>query len=168
MRSTPGISAVEGLRYSEDLLKRYGGHTGAAGFSLDEAQFGAFRERIHAYVRQFPTPTPRVRLDAALPTLGATHELVDGASAFEPFGEGHAPPLWHVRDLLSDTRLVGKRGDSLQFRVARCEASSTANTTPRRGNATWQRGWSSASGAGRPGWNITPRPCGCLPTWRWT
>lgn len=117
VRSTPGISAVEGLRYSEDLLKRYGGHTGAAGFSLDEAQFGAFRERIHTYVRQFPPPVPRVRLDAALPTLGATHELVDGASAFEPFGEGHAPPLWHVRDLLSDTRLVGKRGDSLQFRV---------------------------------------------------
>ncbi|GGO33725.1 single-stranded-DNA-specific exonuclease RecJ [Deinococcus humi] len=117
VRSTPGISAVEGLRYSEDLLKRYGGHTGAAGFSLDEAQFGAFRQRIHAYVGQFPSPVPRVRLDAPLPTLGATQELVDGASTFEPFGEGHAPPLWHVRDQLSDTRLVGKRGDSLQFRV---------------------------------------------------
>ncbi|CAM3731317.1 single-stranded-DNA-specific exonuclease RecJ [Deinococcus frigens] len=117
VRSTPGISAVNGLTYSKDLLKRYGGHTGAAGFSLDEAQFGAFRERIHAYVRQFPSPVPRVRLDAALPTLGATLELVDGASTFEPFGEGHPPPLWHVRDGLTDTRLVGKRGDSLQFRI---------------------------------------------------
>ncbi|OLV18751.1 single-stranded-DNA-specific exonuclease RecJ [Deinococcus marmoris] len=117
VRSTPGISAVNGLTYSRDLLKRYGGHTGAAGFSLDESQFGAFRERIHAYVQQFPSPVPRVRLDAALPTLGATLELVDGASTFEPFGEGHLPPLWHVRDELTETRLVGKRGDSLQFRV---------------------------------------------------
>ncbi|GGM07767.1 single-stranded-DNA-specific exonuclease RecJ [Deinococcus aerophilus] len=117
VRSTPGISAVGGLRYSEDLLKRYGGHMGAAGFSIDDEHFGAFRERIHAYMRQFPVPRPQVRLDAPLPTLGATHELVEGAGAFEPFGEGHAPPLWHVRDTLSDTRLVGKRGDSLQFRI---------------------------------------------------
>ena len=47
VRSTPGISAVQGLRDSADLLKRFGGHPGAAGFSLDEDNFVAFRKRIH-------------------------------------------------------------------------------------------------------------------------
>ena len=117
VRSTPGISAVEGLRYSADLLGRFGGHPGAAGFTLEEAQFGALRERIHEYVGQFPVPTPTVRLDAPLPTLAATLDLLTELSAFEPFGEGHAPPLWHVRDELTATRLVGKRGDTLQFQV---------------------------------------------------
>ncbi|MFC4639720.1 single-stranded-DNA-specific exonuclease RecJ [Deinococcus hohokamensis] len=117
VRSTPGISAVEGLRQSADLLKRFGGHPGAAGFAIDDSQVAAFRDRIHAYARQFPLPRPQVRLDAPLPTLGATLDLLTEAAAFEPFGEGHAPPLWHVRDTLTDTRLVGKRGDSLQFRV---------------------------------------------------
>ncbi|WP_309570101.1 DHH family phosphoesterase [Deinococcus sp.] len=117
VRSTPGISAHGGLEYSRDLLRRYGGHPGAAGFAINDANIGAFRERIHAYARQFPTPTPRVRLDAPLPILGATHDLVTETAAFEPFGEGHTPPLWHVRDTLTDTRLVGKRGDTLQFKV---------------------------------------------------
>jgi single-stranded-DNA-specific exonuclease len=117
VRSTPGISAVQGLRDSEHLLKRYGGHPGAAGFSIAPENISAFRDRIHAYARQFPTPVPTFLLDAPLPTLGATMDLVAEAASFEPYGEGHRPPLWHVRDTLTDTRLVGKRGDSLQFRV---------------------------------------------------
>ncbi|WP_221088514.1 single-stranded-DNA-specific exonuclease RecJ [Deinococcus aquaedulcis] len=118
VRSTPGISAVGGLKFSGDLLRRYGGHPGAAGFAMDETHFAAFRDRVHDYVRQFPAPVPRVRLDAALPALGATQDLLDQTAAFEPFGEGHPLPLWHLRDTLTETRLVGKRGDSLQFKVA--------------------------------------------------
>lgn len=117
VRSTPGISAVGGLRYSEDLLTRYGGHPGAAGFALPGENFPALRERVHAYARQFPRPVPEWRLDAPLPTLGATADLVAQAAAFEPFGTGHTPPLWHVREPLTAPRLVGKRGDSLQFQV---------------------------------------------------
>lgn len=117
VRSTPGISAVEGLRYSEDLLTRYGGHPAAAGFALPEGNFPALRERLHSYARQFPRPVPEWRLDAPLPTLGATVDLVGQAAAFEPYGTGHTPPLWHVREPLSAPRLVGKRGDSLQFQV---------------------------------------------------
>lgn len=117
VRSTPGISAVDGLRFSHDLLRRYGGHTGAAGFAIGDEHLNAFRDRIHQFVRQFPTPSPRVRLDAPLPTLGATLDLLTETGSFEPFGEGHAQPLWHVRDELRDLRLVGKRSDSLQFRI---------------------------------------------------
>ncbi|EYB68721.1 single-stranded-DNA-specific exonuclease RecJ [Deinococcus phoenicis] len=117
VRSTPGISAVEGLRYSHDLLKRYGGHPGAAGFAVEEGNVPALRERLHAYARQFPRPVPTHRLDAPLPILGATLDLVTEAAAFEPYGTGHTPPLWHVREALTGTRLVGKRGDSLQFQI---------------------------------------------------
>lgn len=117
VRSTPGISAVEGLRNTEDLLRKFGGHPGAAGFSLDEANLAAFRERIHAYARQFPEPVPIIQLDAPLPPLGATAELITQAAAFEPFGEGLKPPLWHVRGPLTETRLVGKNASSLQFRL---------------------------------------------------
>ncbi|MHA0038363.1 single-stranded-DNA-specific exonuclease RecJ [Deinococcus sp. PESE-13] len=117
VRSTPGISAVQGLRESHDLLKRFGGHPGAAGFSLDPQNFGALRERIHGYVRQFPTPVPAVRLDAPLPVAALTPELLSELSILEPFGEGNPRPLWHLRGPLTDTRLVGKQGDVLQFRL---------------------------------------------------
>lgn len=115
VRSTPGISAVEGLRQSRDLLKRFGGHPGAAGFSLDEANFAALRDRLHRYVRQFPRPVPAWPLDAPLPALAATGNLAQEAAALEPFGTGHEAPLWHVRLPLSGTRLVGGKRTSLQF-----------------------------------------------------
>lgn len=117
VRSTPGISAVEGLTENQDLLKRFGGHPGAAGFSLDPANFGTLRGRLHAYVRRFPAPVPTVRLDAPLLAQGLSSELLGELAEFEPFGEGHRRPQWHLRGSLSETRLVGKRGDALQFRL---------------------------------------------------
>ena len=117
VRSTPGISAVQGLRESQDLLKRFGGHPGAAGFSLDPDNFGALRERIHGYARRFPVPAQTVRLDAPLLAAALTPELLGELSALEPFGEGHPRPLWHLRGPLTEPRLVGKQGDTLQFRL---------------------------------------------------
>lgn len=117
VRSTDGISAVGGLRYSADLLKRFGGHVGAAGFALDEANYPALVSRLHDYARQFPPPVPQQRLDAPLPVGWATQELLAELAQFEPFGTGHEAPLWYLRQELSQTRLVGKAGDTLQFRL---------------------------------------------------
>lgn len=118
VRSTPGISAVGGLRFSHDLLERYGGHPGAAGFSLDEANLPGFRSRLQDYAAQFPRPVPQVQLDAPLPASAATLALWEELRAFEPYGEGLRPPLWHLRSCLSETRLVGKNADCFQFRAA--------------------------------------------------
>ena len=117
VRSTPGISAVGGLRYSSDLLQKYGGHMGAAGFSLDEANLPQLRARLQDYAAQFPVPVPEVRLDAPLPASSATLELYAELSAFEPFGEGLSAPLWHLRAPLIGPRLVGKNGQTLQFQA---------------------------------------------------
>ncbi|MDO4263589.1 MAG: DHHA1 domain-containing protein [Deinococcus sp.] len=118
VRSTPGISAVGGLRYSHDLLLRYGGHPGAAGFSLDEGNLPQLRSRLQDYAAQFPVPVPQVTLDAPLPSSYATLELWQELQAFEPYGEGLQPPLWHLRSALTGTRLVGRNQDCLQFQAA--------------------------------------------------
>ncbi len=117
VRSTPGISAVEGLREAGSLLKRYGGHSGAAGFAIAEEQIAAFTQRIHAFAARHPAPTPALQLDAALPLEVANRELALEAEGLEPFGEGHRAPLWWLREPLRDPRMVGKSGTSLQFRV---------------------------------------------------
>ncbi|WP_161880567.1 single-stranded-DNA-specific exonuclease RecJ [Deinococcus alpinitundrae] len=115
VRSTPGISAVAGLYASADLLKRFGGHPGAAGFSLDMNRFAAFRGRIHDYARQFPRPLPTVALDALLPAGCADFELLSEIERFEPFGEGHRAPLWHLRGPLEAAKLIGQDKGTLSF-----------------------------------------------------
>lgn len=116
VRSTPGISAVEGLRHAADLLKRFGGHPGAAGFAIRDEHIAPFRTRLHEFARRFPRPVPVHRMDAALPTGAAVLSLTREIEAFEPYGEGHASPLWWLRGEVLDARLVGKSGESLQFR----------------------------------------------------
>lgn len=117
VRSTPGISAVEGLREAGDLLRRFGGHSGAAGFAIEEGQLDAFRARIQAYAARHPRPVPELRLDAPLPLSAASRELALEAEDLEPFGEGHRPPLWWLREELRDPRRVGKQGSTVQFRA---------------------------------------------------
>lgn len=121
VRSTPGISAVQGLRHSADLLHKFGGHPGAAGFTLGDTlgdnQFAAFRERIHEYAAQFPTPVPTVQLDAPVPLLGFTEDLIDQTNQMAPFGEGLPAPQWLVRGDLSLPKQVGKAATTLQFKL---------------------------------------------------
>ena len=133
VRSTPGISAVQGLVYSADLLKRFGGHPGAAGFAMDAGNFAAFRSRIHDYARQFPRPVPSVQLDAPLPPGCADLDLSAEIERFEPFGEGHRPPLWHVQGNLELAKLIGKDQRTLSFKVGGVRGIKYGETRTRSG-----------------------------------
>lgn len=117
VRSTPGISAVEGLRQASAHLQRYGGHAQAAGFALEMAALPAFREAIYGYAAQFPAPTPMITADAVLAGREVENELWQAIRSLEPFGEGHPPPLFALTDTLDAARAVGRDGATLQLRI---------------------------------------------------
>lgn len=122
VRSTPGISAVGGLREAAGLLHRYGGHPAAAGFSMDPANFGALQASLHRYAQQFPTPRPAVSLDAALPAGLLGLPLAQRLEALAPYGQGHPAATWFLRGALSGARTVGKAGNTLQYTLAGVKA----------------------------------------------
>lgn len=115
VRSTPGISAVEGLRQSAHLLKRYGGHSGAAGFSIYEQNIPALQNALHDYARGFPVPIPTVQLDAPLPQGAITRSFLEEISQLEPYGQGIRAPLWWVSGLLNMGMQMGKTKQHYQF-----------------------------------------------------
>jgi len=117
VRSTPGISAVEGLRWAAPHLTRFGGHAQAAGFALDMAELPAFREAIYAYARHFPPPSPVITADAVLAGAEVESGLWQAIRALEPFGEGHPAPLFALTDRLEGARPVGREGNTLQLRI---------------------------------------------------
>jgi len=118
VRSTPGISAVEGLAYARAHLKRFGGHSQAAGFSLDNAAIAPFRARIFDYARQFPTPQPTLMIDALISRDDLNDELFQAIKGLEPYGQGHPPPLFALTAPLEGARAVGEGGKHLQLRLA--------------------------------------------------
>ena len=118
VRSTPGISAVEGLHHAQDHLERFGGHSQAAGFGIREENVSSFRESIFGYVKGFPTPRPLVLADALLTSSDIDADLYGAVGTLEPYGQGHPAPLFALTDTLEHARAVGKEGAHLQLRVA--------------------------------------------------
>lgn len=117
VRSTPGISAVEGLQHARAHLERFGGHSMAAGFAILDENIAHFRKSICDYVRSFPTPCPSVTVDALLSAADIDRELFEGIGLLEPYGEGHPAPLFALTDTLDMARAVGRDSAHLQLRI---------------------------------------------------
>ncbi len=117
VRSTLGISAVEALRYAEDMLERFGGHSQAAGFAISEGNVEIFRQKICDFVAQHPTPKPIFELDALISGDEVDKDIYEALQKLEPYGEGHPSPTFALVDKLKMVRAVGQNGKHLQLRV---------------------------------------------------
>ncbi len=105
VRSVPGVSAVDALAAASDHLLGFGGHEGAAGFSIEEEKIDAFRRSIHRYVAAQAAPTPAVVLDAVLESedLPAYYR---GQQLLEPFGQGNPEPVYYLAGRPGNVRLL--------------------------------------------------------------
>jgi single-stranded-DNA-specific exonuclease len=118
VRSTPEVSAVLALRHAHETLKRYGGHSQAGGFAIYDHSIPAFTDKILEYTRTCPDPRETVYADAMLSPSEVSKELVEQLSSLEPFGQGHRPPLFWLRETLEQTGTLGKEGKHFQYRVS--------------------------------------------------
>lgn len=117
VRSTPDISAVNGLHAAKEFLLGYGGHPQAAGFGMKPGAFEGFRNAIHTYVAAHPEPVPVVQLDAVLTRQSLTGALYTELAALEPFGEGFEAPLFAFAGRLEAARAVGAGRATLQVQI---------------------------------------------------
>lgn len=100
-RSVDGIDLVDALEGVEPLLHRFGGHSLAAGLSLDAANLEAVTGHLAAAVRATGVPVPapkRLSIDATLPPSYLTLETVGALARMEPFGRGNEQPLLRIAD----------------------------------------------------------------------
>lgn len=93
------------------LITKGGGHTMAAGFSLEKEQIEAFRDFVGQYVVEkigSEAVTPVLDIDAELDAAGANLELVDYLEKLEPYGAGNKEPLIVLKNVhLIKPTLIG-------------------------------------------------------------
>ncbi|HEX2865299.1 MAG TPA: single-stranded-DNA-specific exonuclease RecJ, partial [Deinococcales bacterium] len=118
VRSLPGVSAVGALRHASDVLDHFGGHEGAAGFSLRDGAEEDFRRLILEYVAARPAPVPSVTLDALLDAREVNDAFLDGLDAAGPFGVGNEKPSFGLTGVLERCRNIGQSGAHLSFNLA--------------------------------------------------
>ncbi len=101
-RSIPGFDLAAALQECSDLLLRHGGHTMAAGVSLQPAKLDAFRLRLNDLARRALKPDhlqPPLRLDAEVRLDEMNLDSLAILDQLQPTGQGNPPVQFFARNL---------------------------------------------------------------------
>ena len=107
-RSVPGVDLIACLTDCAHLLRNYGGHAGAAGFSIEPERIPELRAALsRAVVARATIVEPTLTVDAYVELADLTLDLVAQIGRLAPFGPGNPPLVLAVRDLraLSDVTI---------------------------------------------------------------
>ena len=111
-RSIDGFNMYDALKSCEDLLLQFGGHSAAAGFSIDAQRIDELRERLTEYCKKIVTAEeyiPVVTIDAELPVDDIDVDIIDRVSALEPYGMANSTPIFAVMEAtVQDIMLMGQ------------------------------------------------------------
>ncbi len=101
-RAIEAFHLLDALESMSDLFIRFGGHSHAAGVTLDASRVEEFRERFNAYgmLRLSPEDLkPLLKIDAVLELPEITEASVMEIFRLAPFGHSNPPPLFAAMDV---------------------------------------------------------------------
>ncbi len=110
-RSIPGIHLYDALKQCEQSLTKFGGHAGAAGFSLTHEKLVLFEKSIEKILTEELDLQERIRevqVDGVFPLSQITNQTYLELKKLAPFGEGNPIPTF----LCPDTDVIYHRPTS--------------------------------------------------------
>jgi single-stranded-DNA-specific exonuclease len=115
----PGFSIVEALTSCKELFVRFGGHSAAAGFTIDNANLPILEDRLLALGEAQLTAEmlqPALTIDAEVGLNELGWELLADLKRLEPFGQANPQPtLMSPRVQVVDARPRGAEGQHLRL-----------------------------------------------------
>ena len=120
-RSIEGFNIIESLNSIRDIFIKYGGHSGAAGFSIEIDRIPELKERLEEYVNSklnednFLKP---IKIDKEIRVEKISYGFLDEISKIEPFGFGNSTPIFAMKDCkFSNIRKIGKDQTHLMMNI---------------------------------------------------
>lgn len=107
-RSLEGFNLIEALDECADYLEGYGGHAMAAGLSVRQDQFEAFKEcfeKIAAKRLKNMDLRETIKVDSPLRLPEVNWDLFHKVEDLEPFGMGNPKPVWSMQQV----EIISKR-----------------------------------------------------------
>lgn len=113
MRSARGLHLDALLAPCADLFLDHGGHTFAAGFSLQQERYPEFIKRLQRLAPDIVFPDTQeeeeIEIDAELPLEYITPAILELTDRFEPYGEGNENLVFLARGIkLMTADMMGK------------------------------------------------------------
>jgi single-stranded-DNA-specific exonuclease len=127
LRSIDGINIHDILVRCDDLLISYGGHSAAAGLSIEIDKLDEFKQRVKVCIAEIwndeiGTPVQVVNLsvsgtDSTVCEGMEIAELIKFNQLLQPFGQDNPEPVYCTDDLcrLRNIKLIGKERNHLRF-----------------------------------------------------
>jgi single-stranded-DNA-specific exonuclease len=108
-RSIPGFDVTEAMQFAGALFLKFGGHRAAGGFTFEEANEDAIREKLTEFAMDKQQATPelwesRVEYDCALPLDLAQLRLAESIQQLRPYGHGFDTPQFVIEGTIEEIR----------------------------------------------------------------
>jgi single-stranded-DNA-specific exonuclease len=119
-RSVTGFDIYKAIESCKDILINFGGHTFAAGITLEREQLDLFKSRVEAYADENMSEREAIQtfdIDMALRLNEITMELVSDLRRMNPFGSENTKPVFcsfGVRDS-GASKLVGRELEHIKL-----------------------------------------------------
>ena len=114
-RSFDGLSLYEMLDSCKELLTRFGGHTKAAGLTLETSKIEDLRNAVYAYCAEKEPAFETIEADMEITPSELTMENIELLDKLEPFGEENPSPLFLFRNCLIKSKSSMKEGRYVSF-----------------------------------------------------
>ena len=122
VRSVQGFDVYEALEACKEHIDQFGGHMYAAGLTLKEENYEAFKEAFEKAVSETITEEQKVEvldLDAELDFADITSGFNNILKQFEPFGPQNMAPLFFTKNVMDRgySRAVGAENEHLKLHM---------------------------------------------------
>ena len=121
-RSVKGFDVYNALEGCADHIEQFGGHKYAAGLTLLQEEYEAFKEKFEKVVAESIDPnllTPEILVDSQISIENVTPKLYRIIKQFAPFGPGNRTPVFMAEDLRDSgyARGVGEEQKHLKLAI---------------------------------------------------
>ncbi len=119
-RSIEGFNIVEALAACEDILIEHGGHSQAAGLTIQTRRLVELEARLIDLANATfggPPPSPSLGIDAEISGKELNVDTAKMIAQLEPFGQGNPAPRLLVRSVKARAPKRTRNGKHLQFDV---------------------------------------------------
>jgi single-stranded-DNA-specific exonuclease len=120
-RSVKGFDVYNALEECSDCLEQFGGHKYAAGLTLLEEQYGAFKSQFEKVVSQSIDPKllePELTIDAMIELNQIDDKLMRIIKQFAPFGPGNMTPVFMAKKIQDTGYAKGVGGGEKHLKLA--------------------------------------------------
>lgn len=131
-RSIQGFDMYGAINSCRDIIANFGGHTYAAGLTLEEKYIPELTQRIEKYVEEHITLTQQKQhldIDIEVKFNEVTPRLYRNLKPLAPFGPGNNKPLFVSRRVKDSggCRLVGRDSEHIRLELVDPETGFTHN-----------------------------------------